>query len=112
MTTVRFRIWEGRGQTTEDRGQTTGDRSQKKEERDSPVGAAFPDLPVPGVVPGSLSKVSRDLALCGFEKTEYRDSFLWERLSSRDLIDLNDSTDSNRNQRLLLHDLYQLTAFL
>ena len=28
-----------------------------------PVGAAFPDLPVPGVVPGSLSKVSRDLAL-------------------------------------------------
>jgi len=34
MTTVRFRIWEGRGQTT-------GDRSQKKEERDSPVGAAF-----------------------------------------------------------------------
>ena len=24
------------------------------------VGAAFPDLPVPGVVPGSLSKVSRD----------------------------------------------------
>jgi hypothetical protein len=48
-------------QRSEDRGQTAGDRSQKsevrgknKEEMDSPVGAAFPDL--------SLSKVSRDLA--------------------------------------------------
>ena len=37
---------------------------------------------------------------------------LWERLSSRDLIDIDNTMDSNRNQRLLLHDLYQLTAFL
>jgi hypothetical protein len=40
-------------QQAEERGQTTDDRRQKK--RESPVGAAFPDL--------SLSKVSRDLAI-------------------------------------------------
>ena len=38
--------------------------------------------------------------------------YLWERPPGRDLIDLNTNTLSNRNQRLLLHDLYQLTAFL
>ncbi|GEM_PF-1684412 len=37
---------------------------------------------------------------------------MWERLSSRDLVDLDNIMDSNRNQRLLLHELYQLTAFL
>jgi hypothetical protein len=54
---------EGSWQLAAGRGKRKGDRSQRKDERDSPVGAAFPDLPVPGVVPGSLSKVSRDLAL-------------------------------------------------
>ena len=34
------------------------------------VGAAFPDLPVPGVVPGSLSKVSRDRASMPYERIE------------------------------------------
>ncbi|MGB6383350.1 MAG: hypothetical protein WBG51_19435, partial [Syntrophobacteria bacterium] len=36
--------------------------NQRTEDRDSTVGAAFPVLPVPGVVPGSSSKGSRDLA--------------------------------------------------
>ena len=58
---------EGREQRTEGSWQLAAGRvkeievrSQRKDERDSPVGAAFPDLPVPGVVPGSLSMVSRD----------------------------------------------------
>ena len=33
---------------------------------------------------------------------------LWERLSSRDLTDLDNSTDSNRNQRLLLQDASEM----
>ena len=34
------------------------------------VGAALPDLPVPGVVPGSLSKVSRDRARMPYKRIE------------------------------------------
>ncbi len=48
------------------RGQKKGDKSKKKEKGDFSVGAAFPDLPVPGVIPGSLSNGSngsRDLAV-------------------------------------------------
>ena len=52
-----------RSQRSEVGSQRSEDRIQRKEERDYPVGAVFPDLPVPGVVPGSLSKVSRDLAI-------------------------------------------------
>ena len=68
---VRRQQAENRGRRSEVRDQKTEGRRQRTNDKDSPVGVAFPVLPVPGVVPGSLpvlslsngSKGSRDLAI-------------------------------------------------
>jgi hypothetical protein len=56
-------------QIEESRRQETGDRRQKSEvggqmseDRDYTVVAAFFDMPVPGVISGSLSKLSRNIS--------------------------------------------------
>ena len=62
----------------------------------------------------SLSFIVRgrgQISEVGSQRSEDRDSLVGAAFS-RDLIDLDNTMDSNRNQRLLLHDLYQLTAFL
>ena len=55
---VRRQKTEVRSQRSEDRRQTTEGRRQRTNDKDSPVGEAFPVLPVPGVVPGSLLALS------------------------------------------------------